>query len=258
MFYKTVSIKEVIGRIVRNTGLNDSTWIPDIYVWIFEQMETCRVRTVLQPKSEKILVRNHTVTFPCDLVTLDAVTLNSFRLKKSKTLLDVPKIESQVNSQNIFVTTETSTTVTETNKVTTTISKETEFKYNVSLQTLPYSSTDFYKLVANGIQLSFTDKEIILYYLGYETDSEGIITIPDNEALKKAIYWYVLTMMIGAGYTHPVFKYEYCNQEYTTWTRRAINELRDWTPESCANFEKMWVTMLPVDSVYHSTLALNN
>ncbi len=258
MFYKTVSIKEVIGRIVRNTGLNDSTWIPDIYVWIFEQMETCRVRTVLQPKSEKILVRNHTVTFPCDLVTLDAVTLNSFRLKKSKTLLDVPKIESQVNSQNIFVTTETSTTVTETNKVTTTTSKETEFKYNVSLQTLPYSSTDFYKLVANGIQLSFTDKEIILYYLGYETDSEGIITIPDNEALKKAIYWYVLTMMIGAGYTHPVFKYEYCNQEYTTWTRRAINELRDWTPESCANFEKMWVTMLPVDSVYHSTLALNN
>lgn len=258
MFYKTVSIKEVIGRIVRNTGLNDSTWIPDIYVWIFEQMETCRVRTVLQPKSEKILVRNHTVTFPCDLVTLDAVTLNSFRLKKSKTLLDVPKIESQVNSQNIFVTTETSTTVTETNKVTTTTSKETEFKYNVSLQTLPYSSTDFYKLVANGIQLSFTDKEIILYYLGYETDSEGIITIPDNEALKKAIYWYVLTMMIGAGYTHPIFKYEYCNQEYTAWTRRAINELRDWTPESCANFKKMWVTMLPVDSVYHSTLALNN
>lgn len=258
MFYKTVSIKEVIGRIVRNTGLNDSTWVPDIYEWIFEQMETCRVRTVLQPKSEKYLVKNHYVPFPCDLVTLDAVSLDSYRLKKSKTILDVPKIESQIKTKDAFVITETSSTVTTTNTVTNTTTKETEFKYNIDTQTLPYSNSDFYKLVNNGIQLSFTDKEVVLYYLAYETDAEGIITIPDNEALKKAIYWYVLTMMIGAGYTHPVFKYEYCNAEYQTWTRRAINELRDWTPESCANFEKMWVTMLPADSVYHSTFALNN
>lgn len=258
MFYKTVSIKEVIGRVVRNTGLTDSTWVPDMYAWIYEQMETCRVRTVLQPTSDKFLVKNHLVAFPCDLVILDAVTLGNHRLTKSKTILDVPKIDSITLPQSEYVTTETSITTIEINKLTKVISKETEFKYNVNLQTLPYSSSDFYKLVNNGVQVSFTNKEVVLYYLKYETDDEGIITIPDNEALKKSIYWYVLAMMIGAGFNHPVFGYEMASLEHSTWTRRAINELRDWTPESCANFEKMWVTMLPHDNIYHSTLSLNN
>ena len=35
--------------------------------------------------------------------------------------------------------------------------------------------------------------------------------IPDNESLKTALYWYVLHMMIGAGFEHPNKEFSYKN-----------------------------------------------
>ena len=57
--YKTVSIREVLGRIYRNIKPVDSSWENDIYEWLWEGMEKTRVRTSLQPTSKVMTIKNY-------------------------------------------------------------------------------------------------------------------------------------------------------------------------------------------------------
>jgi len=265
--YKTVSIGEVLGRIYRNIKLSDSSWENDIYEWLWEGMEKTRVRTSLQPVSKELNIKNHitTLELPCDLVVLDAVMHESHRLRETNTVLDVPKIEEQFAvgdntiSGSLFEISETKVTVTTTDKVTETVSKESLFKYNIDYRTLPFWESDFYKRIANRIQTSFKEGTITLFYLKYETDENGVIMIPDNESLKTALYWYALTMMIGAGFTHPnkEFTYTFCESKWEEYRDRAINSLRNWTPDRCYDFSKTWVRLMPTGKDYHDTFMLN-
>ena len=100
-FYKTVSIKEVLGRIYRNIKPVDSSWENDIYEWLWEGMEKTRVRTSLQPTSQVMTIKDYQTNepLPCGLMVLDAVLYKGNRLRQSNTVLDVPKIKDQFESQ---------------------------------------------------------------------------------------------------------------------------------------------------------------
>lgn len=263
--YKTVSIKEVLGRIYRNIKPVDSSWENDIYEWLWEGMEKTRVRTSLQPTSKVMIIKDYQTNepLPCGLMVLDAVLYNGARLRQSNTVLNVPKINEQFEIGNnsitgsMFEINEEKITVETTDKTTTITTKDSLFKYNVTATSLPYWDSEFYKLVSNKIQTSFKEGEITIYYLYYETDNDGIITIPDNEALKTALYWYVLTMMIGAGFEHPIFKYQDAEQRWEDYRDRAINSLRNWTPDRAYDFSKTWVTLVPTGKDFHNTFLLN-
>ena len=125
------------------------------------------------------------------------------------------------------------------------------YKYNYNAQSYPFSNSDFYKLALNTIQTSFATGTIIVYYRYYETDSDGIITIPDNEPLKQFLYWNTLAMMIGAGFEHPVFKFQDAEARAVQWKSAAINSLKGWTPDKAASFQKNWVTLIPNNSLHN-------
>jgi len=263
--YKTVSINEVLGRIYRNIKLTDSSWENDIYEWLWEGMEKTRVRTSLQPTTLDVTIKNHEGALPCDLVVLDAVMYQQHRMRETNTILHVPDILTDfsvgdnVISGSLFEITENKITVETTDKITETTTKTSLFKYNADLTVLPFWEADFYKRVANKIQVSFKEGVITLYYLAYEKDENGVIMIPDNESLKTALYWYVLHMMIGAGFEHPnkEFSYKFCESKWEEYRDRAINSLRNWTPDRAFDFSRTWVRLIPTGLDYHNTFLLN-
>jgi hypothetical protein len=258
--YKTTSINEVIGRIIRNIKLTDSSWENDIYEWLWEGMEKCKVRTTLDPSSEELEIKNHEATFPCNLISLDAVISNGYRLRQTDSILNVPNIPQEIRYQTgntLFETSVNKITVETTDKITSITSKDSLYKYPVNATQLPFSSQEFYKLVLNRIQTSFCDGCVTILYLKYLTDEDGLILIPDNEDLKTALYWYVLHMMIGAGFEHPIFKYTDAEQRWLDAKDRAINSLRNWSPDRVHEFQRTWVNLMPPSPLFHNRFNLN-
>lgn len=258
--YRTTSINEVIGRIIRNIKLTDSSWENDIYEWLWEGMEKCKVRTMLSPVSKTIKIDCYRGELPCDLVTLDGVISNGYRLRQSSTILDVPKIKSDLEystSGSLFQTSVDKVITETTDKVTEVTTYSTIYNYPVQYLQLPYSDSDFYKLTLNKIQTSFECGEITILYLKYERDEDDLILIPDNEDLKTALYWYVLHMMIGAGFEHPLFKYQDAESRWFEFKERAINSLRNWSPDRAKEFSRTWISLMPPSPFFHNSYLLN-
>ncbi len=258
--YKTVSINEVIGRIQRNIKPVDSSWTADLYEWTWEGMEKCLVRTILLPASITIPIKNYIGSLPCNLRAIDAILYNGKRLTYSNTVLDVPNIPIQYpqgTSNTFFTVSQQKVTFETTDKVTTTTTKDSTYKYNVVPSSAPYGSY-YYKLVGNTIQSSLEEGDLTVFFLYYEVDEDGVITIPDNEALKTALYWYNLMMMIGAGFQHPIFKYSDAESRWLSYRSQAINSLRNWNPDRVEAFSKMWVKLMPPTSYSHDTFMLNS
>ena len=84
MIYKSVSIKNVIGRVIRSTRLQDSSFIQDMNEWIPEAMGYMRTRVVLSPQWKDIEVEFHKGKLPCDLRTLQAVAYNCMRMRYNR------------------------------------------------------------------------------------------------------------------------------------------------------------------------------
>ncbi len=113
MIYKSVSIKQVIGRVIRNTRLRDSSFIEDMNEWIPEAMGMLRTKVVLSPKWEDIDIDFHKGRLPCDLRTLSAVAYGGTRMRHNN---GVPTygIRNTIRTEPIFVTGPVSKIVAET------------------------------------------------------------------------------------------------------------------------------------------------
>jgi hypothetical protein len=75
------------------------------------------------------------------------------------------------------------------------------------------------------INTSFCDGKIRVYYNEIPIDKDGFPLIPDNQNYKQALYWYVRGMMIGAGFTDPVFSYDQCEARCERHMARAMGEI---------------------------------
>lgn len=80
MLYTLTTSKEVIGRIIRNTRIQDTSYIVDMSEWIGEVVGFLKTKMALTPKSKCIEVCFHTGHFPTGLHTLTGVYHNGHRI----------------------------------------------------------------------------------------------------------------------------------------------------------------------------------
>ena len=113
MIYKSVSIKNVIGRIIRNTRLQDSSLIQDMGEWIPEAMGYMRTRVTLSPQWKDITIDYYKGKLPCDLRTLSAVAYGCTRLRYNG---GIPHygITKAAKSNTEYISQPTSTVISET------------------------------------------------------------------------------------------------------------------------------------------------
>lgn len=219
MIYQTVSIQEVIARVVRNTGVQDSRYILAMDEWIPEALGQMAIRQATSKWWEDIYITFHKGKMPCDLHSIEAIEYNGQNLLPSNSLKMVGAAMPAFNKYSRVVSSSQFTSMPQTYQVDHG-DGTTGRLYDSSAQPQSFctqASADCQKLirchgewyqveVPGYITTSFKCGWIRVHYKRIPCDEDGLPLIPDNENLKHAIYWYCRGMMQGAGWEDPVYR----------------------------------------------------
>jgi hypothetical protein len=246
---KSTSVKEVIARVVRNTRLNDSSYLDDMLEWIPEGMDKLHTRSQMSSKSATLTVVDHvSEKLPCGLAYIDAVEVTEIEgAARTGRLPEGAEIrfpqESPEDSGSVWVSTPVVNTITITEELELDDGSiippgvYKEYTYSGKKTYIPKDGSDlvpdyetgiayhYYHRELDYIQTSFNIGEIKVHYLSRPVDKDGYPLVPDDEHYKTALYWYVRMMMIGAGWQDPIFSYLKCEEEWETNAREAINHI---------------------------------
>lgn len=251
MIYKSVSIKEVIGRVIRNTRLTDTGFIQDMNEWIPEAMGYMKTNMSLSPRWEDINIDYYKAKMPCGLDTLIAVTYNGYRLKANSDVRNYDSRKLPITDDTVFISDKSLSVVTD-NPVNPTNITYSQLKIDIrTVKGMPESGGTYYTEM-DFINTSICTGTVRIYFLGIPTDEEGYPLIPDNENYKQAIYWYVRGQMIGCGYADPVFKYADCVSQFELYAARAIGEIIHKTPDEAETIYRANTRLILPDNSFDS------
>lgn len=234
MIFRSTSIDEVIARVIRNTRVQDSSYIADMVEWIPEAMGQMITRMPLTYKWSDTEINFHKGKMPCGLIHLAAVEYEGRRLPYSSTAKHYATghVINDKNTQEAS-TAQVFTSVIETNPNDTyfdqnniiwssTLEPTTNLNVVTSADRHP---SHWYSTELDWITTSIIDGTVRLHYMSQPLDDQGLPLIPDNENYKEALYCYTRAKMIGAGFQDPAYKEGDLMQRFETYARRAINEI---------------------------------
>ena len=225
MIYQHDSIQTVIARVIRNTRIQDTSYLFDMNEWIPEAMGIMRTKYELSTKYQDININFHKGKLPCDLHHIKAVEWEYGRLREGNSSKDITTSQNNniAQSYNIQVST-LSKMITPTGNLMWT-SAFTPQLYEGTLG-LSYHKTAYYQVEMGYISTSFADSLIRVHYAAVPCDEQGLPLIPDNEEYKQALYYYIRAMMIGAGYVDTVFNEQELTARFEMHAARAISQIR--------------------------------
>ena len=89
---------------------------------------------------------------------------------------------------------------------------------------------NYYIIQADSLQTATEEAFVKIHYWARPTDNDGFYLFPDNGNYKSAMYWYVMKMLVGAGYEDKIYRgmqgVNYCQQQFEHYAARALGELR--------------------------------
>ena len=228
MIIKWTTCKEVFARIIRNTRLTDETFLADIPEWVGEAVYKLKTRGQYELKKKVLPVNFFSANLPCSADALAAVIFNGQRILPSKS--DGPlsgsqgKIGVYDKYDNVFSSMPSHATPNHLSE--TSINNWPEYVKSSSLidSYAPCPSVR-YRVNYNKLEIGVECGNVLVYYWSVPQDEDGFPMIPDNENYKTAIYWYVRSMLIGAGYPDRVFSFEECHRKWNEYFGIATNEI---------------------------------
>lgn len=262
--YPLRSAKEVLANVARNTGGKlPSGYNDDILEWLPEGIDLL-TRTPMQEttstpdinSANALYTQNHVVCLPKDLGAILAVE-DEFgkRLSEGGDITDITSQTTVYHTGN--ESTAARATVFEVNPLdhqTSDGTPTTQPGTSIPLYGSDLTQTNntvgqanYYKVSGNHLQTNFECGFVRIHYLRRPIDAEGYPLIPDNQNLRSALYWYVLMMLIGAGYQHPVFTYEKCESQFELYGARAIGEITYPTFDEMARLHRSFIRLVPPD-----------
>jgi hypothetical protein len=261
--FKLVSAKEILARVIRSVGYKlPSTYHDDILEWIPEGMGMIQVTNSLittstgcQGEQDEIIVKNHCAELPCGFVSILAVEdENGYRVPEGGDITDFRKQSSQrhigltgndharINVFNVNPFNHQTQNGVPTTKPGSSIPLYGEdlIKTDVSI-----NAPKYYRIKGNYIQTSFESGFIRIHYNSIPVDKEGYPLIPDNENYKQALEWHIIRRLIGAGYEHKVFNYQYANEQFELYAARGMGEVSYWSLDTAARVARSFVRLIP-------------
>jgi hypothetical protein len=266
MIYQTTSIKEVIARVVRNTRLQDSSFLVDMAEWIPEAMGYMKTRVQTRKVYKDVCVRFYKTAIPCKLQSVLAVTYGGCRLKYYSGDQSFDSFLATSNSSSVYPgIPERGDTTFGTHLVkraATDDGVDVEFT-ETDLQRvsdLPFHGEHWYYIEPGFVVVSLKDGAVRLHGKTIPLDKGGLPLIPDNENYKEAIYWYVRERMAGAGYPEKVYSTESMRQRFEEHAYRAMSQITypstDQVEQQVENLYK--ILEFPTDrgfwDTYYSTI----
>lgn len=219
------SITEIIGRVIRNTGVSDTGYIANMHEWIPEAMELLRTETQYSPAYEDIKTNFHKGKLPCGLVYILAVEYCGKRLPYGNSVRDVRA------GQRPLQYPETDAFISRVEQIPTPSGNYVYFSELEKVLQMPESSTDYYQTELGRILTSFEEGTVRVYFAQTPVDGNGLPLIPDHGDYKEAIYWYCRQKMIESGYPDKIFKWETCVAMFEKHAERAVTSIDYPSPD---------------------------
>lgn len=252
--------KEILAKLIRMTGGKlPSVYYDDILEWIPEAIDllsqTKTFETTSTPEigcGKYAQVKNHIYCMPKDLVSILAIEDCYGRIIREGG--DITDLRTQTTRAHTFPS-ESRVTVFEVNPLTHQTSDGTPttapgtsipiYGQDIELQAEDSSRPAYYKISGNYIQFSFEEGDIRIHYLKRPLDKDGYPLIPDNENFKLATAYYVMSMLIAAGYEHKIFSYQQCQEEFEKFGGRALAEISYPSLDSVARLNRSFIRLVP-------------
>lgn len=230
MIYTATSMKEVIGRVVRNTGLRDATLLAGMVEWIPEAMGLMKTKAALVTMWKDLEIEFHKSQLPCTTRSvLGAADHCGHRMKYYKGIRSAD--ETCVVPGTTGAAGDTLFSSTITFPLTATEDGGRELVTSLTLLGNTAYGKHTYYVEMGWFNTSLSDGTVRVFYNSIPVDDDGLPMIPDNEQYKQAIYWYVRSMLIGAGYNDPVFKWDVCEAKFDKHAAKAVGEIRYPSPD---------------------------
>lgn len=242
MIYQPCSMDSVIGRIIRNTRVQDTAYIADMTEWIPEAMEMLQTRQETIGDFCPVEIRFHKGKLPCGLVTIDAVEYKGHRLHYGDSVKNARRPNVHDHPERSIPQTWTSNVI---NYPGPTDQSKLYFSVLTKVQLEPIHDKHYYQTELGTILTDFPDGTVTLYYRATPTDENGLPLIPDNSNYKEALYWYVRGKMIGAGFDDRLVKMEYCDQKFEFYGARAIAEISYPSPDQMETRVNTFTRLVP-------------
>lgn len=258
MVIKWTSADPVIARVIRNIRVIAADYIADLPEWIAEAVMKTKNYNTVELREYCLKIRFHMADIPCKEETIAAVVLNGERLLPSNS--EGPMTAYGGSSEN-------SPAFQSIIKLPNGISKIEEsdvnnYPYYLStigtLKETPVNLNATYRVRYNKLELSVESGNVKVYFWSVPVGDDGMILIPDHEDLHTAIYWYCRMMMIGAGFQDPVFKYDFCQNEWNTYASRAIADITRVSPDEKMRSIANNVSLIPNSNFWGDFGTLHN
>lgn len=263
------SAKSVINKVIRNTGYKlPSMYHDDLLEWIPEGIGMLQVTRSLERKSTgnadtpgQLLVKNHCVKLPCGFISILALEdVNGRRIPEGGDVTNLSDPTSFAHSGLAPSDDSTRSTVFNVNPLLHQTSDGTPttepgtgvpiYGQDLEKTTGTGANPGYYIISGNYLQLSFEEGFVKLHYESLPVCSEGYPLIPNNENFKAALYWYVVMMLIGAGYEHKVFRFGDAEERFEKYAARAMAEISYPSPDSAERVYNSTTRLIPPHHFY--------
>lgn len=260
MVYNLIEADEVIARLDNDFNVNTGSYVSRIPQWIYQCLMDLNIYIGLIPKAYVADVEDFHCDIPSDLHKLTGIEYNGYRLDRRATTqfkyTSITDVTTALVTTNVGVTLHGSNVeVDDTlDKVSIDVSRIRVFDTS-SINELPISN-QYYYLIPNGkIETSFESGVVIFHYYIFPSSYNERLNslcplIPDTEAVKESVTWYLFQQILQRGFKHPVFTLGNPNQvldpysRYRISRRNAKNKATLEDPDQARIIDRMWQSQL--------------
>lgn len=268
MIYNLIQADEILSRLDNDFNINVGSWVNRIPQWIYQCLGDLNIYLGLLPKSHIADVVNYTAEIPEDLKSMIGIEYRGRRLERRATGMYKNKTEKM--DSFAFINTNIGVRVTGTLNSVTMDSNLNEVLLDVSkirtydsstINELPRSDEYYYLHPTGKIETSFKSGIVFFHYYTLPAHYNDRLNslcplVPDNEAVKDAIVWYIFKAILQRGSFHPVFKLGAQNPildpyyMYKEARRKARNSANLEDRDAARIIDRMW------QSALYNTIAL--
>lgn len=245
MVYQTVSIENIISKVIRETKVQDTSSIMELYEIIPDVIGMMQTRFQLHQTYVDLKISFHKAKLPSGLIVLPAVEYQNRRLPWSNNARTPaprmpisPSMPAPARQFEGFypdayapypqqppsgLTVFQDNIVTSNNPVT----GNNFISYTIDqIMNLAQHHQAYYWTEMGYINTSFPDGIVRLHYKEAPKDANGNLLVPDNSFYREAIYYWCRAKLIGMGAIEErIIGEEKCMQRFELNAGRAIDDI---------------------------------
>lgn len=208
-----ISIKNTIGRFLKEFGLEDTSYVEDLPQWVEDAMNIIGVSNYYSYKHKVLEIKDYRGTLPCDAENLYGfwVTNKCTKAQNVKQLCRLFIRNTPLLGKGI----------------------------NTNIHGIAYGNIN-----GNFLYTSFEEGYVYVVYTGVPLDEENFPLVPKDAKLNEALQYYFIYKMSLSGYKHPVIDFK---TAYSMWEKlypAAGNSINWMSLQEYQEFTELWTNPL--------------